>query len=89
MTLLLLSVFFFFLIPVVMSKPVPLFFFGVAVMASLLMIIPLIKYPGFMAVSWRLKATNQMVIAIFYLVTYMRQSPNLERAFEFASGRAS
>ncbi|MBT3835993.1 hypothetical protein HOD05_01510 [Candidatus Woesearchaeota archaeon] len=43
------------------------------------------KVPSFMATTWRMKASNQMVQAIFYMVTYMRHTSNMERAIEFAS----
>jgi len=48
------------------------------------MIKPLGKAPEFMANNWRLKASNQMVLSIFYTVTYMRHTSNLEKAIEFA-----
>ncbi len=41
--------------------------------------------PFFMANQWRMKASNQMVLCIFYVVTYMRHTSNLENAIEFAS----
>lgn len=43
------------------------------------------RLPYFIANTWRMKASNQMVLGIFYLVTYMRHTSNLERAIEFAS----
>ncbi len=46
---------------------------------------PLGKLPMFIANSWRLKASNQMVLCIFYIVTYMRHTSNLELAIRFAS----
>ena len=48
-------------------------------------IIPLGKMPEYIANSWRLKASNQMVLCIFYVVTYMRHTSNLENAIEFAA----
>ena len=45
----------------------------------------LMKLPDFLANSWRLKASNQMVLCIFYVVTYMRHTSNLENAIEFAA----
>src|SRR3989338_6274479 len=45
----------------------------------------LMKLPDFLANSWRLKASNQMVLCIFYVVTYMRHTSNLENALEFAA----
>ena len=53
--------------------------------AGLIMIPALQKFPNFMANSWRMKASNQMVQSVFYLVTYMRHTSNLERAIEFAA----
>src|SRR3989344_2610564 len=52
---------------------------------GLLVIPALLKVPQFMANTWRMKASNQMVQSIFYLVTYMRHTSNLERAIGFAA----
>jgi|TARA_B100001971_G_scaffold202585_1_gene216533 hypothetical protein len=49
------------------------------------LIIPLGKLPEYIANSWRLKASNQMVLCIFYVVTYMRHTSNLENALGFAA----
>ena len=46
---------------------------------------PLGKLPEYIANNWRLKASNQMVLCIFYVVTYMRHTSNLENALEFAA----
>jgi len=62
-----------------------MFFSLLFVVASLVMIRPLGKVPEFLANNWRLKASNQMVLSIFYTVTYMRHTSNLEKAIEFAS----
>lgn len=43
------------------------------------------KYPMFLANNWRMKASNQMVLCIFYVVTYLRHTSNMELAIEFAS----
>lgn len=43
------------------------------------------KFPIYLANKWRMKASNQMVLCIFYVVTYMRHTSNLENAIEFAS----
>ncbi len=47
--------------------------------------IPLKNMPQFLAMRWRQQASNQMVIAVFYIVTFMRHTPNLELALEFAA----
>nr|MCK4929853.1 hypothetical protein [Nanoarchaeota archaeon] len=62
-----------------------MFFVLFAIMAALGIIIPLQKLPFFLANNWRMKASNQMVLCIFYIVTYMRHTSNLERALSFAA----
>jgi hypothetical protein len=62
-----------------------LFFVLFAIMAALGVIIPLQKLPFFLANNWRMKASNQMVLCVFYIVTYMRHTSNLERALCFAA----
>lgn len=57
----------------------------VVLIGSLSLIIPAMNYPSFLLEKWRMKAGNQMVLAVFYVVTYMRHTSNLERAIEFAS----
>jgi len=43
------------------------------------------SYPKRLAKKWRLKASSQMVWAVLYVVIYMRESSNLEKAIYFAS----
>jgi len=57
------------------------FFFIITGAATIL---PLKKVPKMMADKWRMKASNQMVLCVFYIVTYMRQTSNLEGAINFA-----
>jgi len=52
---------------------------------GLSMLKPLANLPGYIANSWRLKASNQMVLCIFYVATYMRHTSNLENAIGFAA----
>ena len=74
-----------FAIPTLFGLP-PLVFLVVITFMSGLLIIPVIlKIPNFMASTWRMKASNQMVQSIFYIVTYMRHTSNLERAIQFAA----
>ncbi len=58
-------------------------FFFIVIGISLIK--PLGKLPMFIANSWRLKASNQMVLCVFYVVTHMRHTSNLELAIKFAS----
>jgi hypothetical protein len=62
-----------------------LFFTFFFLFFGLVLIFILMKLPEFMANTWRIEASNQMVIAIFYVVTYMRHTSNLEGAIKFAS----
>ncbi|HLG23501.1 MAG TPA: hypothetical protein VI564_01065 [Candidatus Nanoarchaeia archaeon] len=62
-----------------------MFFVFLALIAALVSIKPLGRVPQFLANNWRLKASNQMVLCVFYTVTYMRHTSNLEKAIEFAS----
>ena len=61
------------------------FFIVFTVLVAAAVILPLQRLPLIIANNLRLKASNQMVLCIFYVVTYMRHTSNLERAVEFAS----
>ncbi|MFO8015945.1 MAG: hypothetical protein R6U32_02480 [Candidatus Woesearchaeota archaeon] len=62
-----------------------MFFIIFFLICGAVMVMPLQKAPMFLANKWRMKASNQMIICIFYIVTYMRHTSNLELAIEFAS----
>ena len=62
-----------------------LFFVFVFLIFGLLMIVPLSTLPFLMVNNWRLRASNQMVLSIFYIVSYMRHTSNLELAIKFTS----
>ncbi|MBN2421316.1 hypothetical protein JXB27_03500 [Candidatus Woesearchaeota archaeon] len=57
--------------------------------AGIALFVPLQKMPEMIADSWRLKGSNQMVLAVFFMVTYMRHTSNLERAVDFAANHLS
>jgi len=61
------------------------FLFVFFLIVGLSLIIPLGKLPEYIANAWRLKASNQMVLCIFYVATYMRHTSNLENAIKFAA----
>ncbi len=61
------------------------FFLIFCVFTGLALMIPLQNLPYMLANSWRLKSSNEMVLAVFYTVTYMRHTSNLELALEFAA----
>jgi hypothetical protein len=79
------SVFLSFLIPAIQGKGPSVFFIVCFLLFGLAIMIPLQKFPVFLANSWRMSASNQMVLCVFYIVTYMRHTSNLELAIEFAS----
>ena len=62
-----------------------MFFVAFFILVGLAIINPLMNMPMYLANTWRMKASNQMVLCIFYTVTYMRHTSNLEHAIEFAS----
>jgi len=81
----LLGVFLSFSVPAVTGGEVSLFFLMFFLIVGAILIVPLNRMPEFMANNWRMRASNQMVLCIFFTVTYMRHTSNLERAITFAS----
>ncbi len=59
----------------------PLLFLFAGVVAMFM----LPNVPIYLATRWRLKASNQMVLCILYVVMYMRHTSNLENAIKFAT----
>src|SRR3989344_4399460 len=53
-------------------------------LGSLLILKPLTNIPNYLATRWRLKASNQMVLCILYIVMYMRHTSNLKNGLRFA-----
>ncbi|MBI4151335.1 hypothetical protein HY496_00050, partial [Candidatus Woesearchaeota archaeon] len=74
-----------FALPILVGAAPLLFLVVFSLIGGLLLIPALLKIPDFMANTWRMKASGQMVQSIFYLVTYMRHTSNLERAIGFAA----
>ncbi|MBR9699688.1 hypothetical protein GOV09_04485 [Candidatus Woesearchaeota archaeon] len=66
-----------------------LMFVMIVLILGVIMIKPLSNLPIYIASYWRLKASNQMVLCIFYVVTYMRHTSNIEKAIQFASEHLS
>ena len=60
-----------------------LFIFFVVIALALFILIQ--KLPELLANNWRMKASNQMVLCVFYVVTYMRHTSNLELSLNFAA----
>ncbi|HLD88828.1 MAG TPA: hypothetical protein VI894_01340 [Candidatus Nanoarchaeia archaeon] len=85
----LIGMFFSVLLPMIFGTVPDPFFVVIFLFVGLILMIPLSKIPEFMANSQRMKASNQMVLCIFYVVTYMRHTSNLERAINFAAEHLS
>jgi len=79
------SMIIFFILPIAFGAEGNLFLVMFTLMGGLAMLIPLQNLPLMMADSWKMKASNQMVLAVFYVVTYMRHTSNLELAINFAA----
>ncbi len=76
-------------LPAALDRPPSLFLVVIVLLTGLAAMIPLSKMPLFLADQWRMRASNQMVLSIFYMVTYMRHTSNLELAIKFASDHLS
>lgn len=55
------------------------------ILLTLLLLKPLSRIPNYIASRYKLKASNQMVLCILYIVIYMRHTSNLEHAIKFAA----
>ncbi|USN45220.1 MAG: hypothetical protein H6502_04140 [Candidatus Woesearchaeota archaeon] len=73
------------LVPMALGNQGSLFVVLVGLILAAISYIPVHSMPRLLAENWRLRASNQMVLSIFYLVTFMRHTPDLEQAIEFAS----
>ncbi len=68
-----------------LTNSFPIFTFLMFLILSLVALMYLNKAPIYIATRWRLKASNQMVLCILYIVIYMRHTSNLEHAIRFAA----
>ncbi len=84
--------------PIVMIIFGTLFYFAIfpslyilvlSVFFAIILIKPLGELPIYFSNTWRLKTSNQMVLCVFYVVTYMRHTSNLENAIGFAAEHLS
>jgi hypothetical protein len=55
------------------------------VFGAIILINPLMNIPFFFEKKWKLEASKEMVLSIFYVVTYMRHTSNLEKGIQFAA----
>src|SRR3989344_6069485 len=64
----------------------PIFFFVFLIFISvLILMLVFTKLPSQFSKKWRLSASNQMILSIFYMVTYLRHTSKLENAIRFSS----
>ena len=68
-----------------LTNQIPIFITLILVITALILMTQLTKIPVILATRWRLKASNQMVLCILYVVIYMRHTSNLEHAIKFAA----
>jgi hypothetical protein len=62
-----------------------IFFIIISLFIGLMLMGILSNLPTIISNNWRMKSSNQMVLCIFYIVTYMRHTSNLENAISFAA----
>ena len=55
------------------------------VLVALLLMKSATRIPVYLAARWKLRASNQMVECVLYMVMYMRHTSNLEHALKFAA----
>ena len=85
MAFMMIALFFSLGIPYILLIEASMFFVVVSIFAGIALMMPLQRLPHFIASTVRIKASNEMVLAVFYTVTYMRHTSNLELAVEFAA----
>ncbi|MFC2136508.1 hypothetical protein ACFLTH_17980, partial [Bacteroidota bacterium] len=78
-----------FMLPYFLGEEPIMFLVITFILGGLAMIMPLNNLPYFFANNWRMKASNQMVLCVFYVVTYMRHTSNLELGLDFAAEHLS
>lgn len=65
------------------------FFMVISLFTGLILMAAFGKLPYTFSNNWRLGASSQMVLCIFYVVTYMRHTSNIELAIDFAASHLS
>ena len=88
-TIIFLGIFLSVILPPAFGSSPSLFFIITFLIIGLSLLFVLRSFPRFVADHYRLQASNEMVLSIFYIVTYMRHTSNLELAVRFASDHLS
>lgn len=73
------------LISTILSVPIDFLLTIFFLISGLVFMVVAEKIPHLMANDWRIKVSNQLVIGLFYIVTFMRNVSNLEVALRFAA----
>ena len=68
-----------------LTNGISIFILLMFLIGGLVILTQFVKIPIIIASKWRLKASNQMVLCILYVVIYMRHTSNLEHAIKFAA----
>ncbi len=68
-----------------LQKPFDMFLMLSSLLLSLALMVVLLKVPEYISKKMQTKASNQMIMGVFYIVSFMRHTPNLELAIEFAA----
>ncbi|MFH1770988.1 MAG: hypothetical protein ABH828_05550 [archaeon] len=89
LTFLLIGIIIGFVLPSISGGQPSYFIIIVSLLVGLGVMIPLGNLPFFFANNWRMKASNQMVLCVFYIVTYMRHTSNFELGIDFAAEHLS
>ncbi|MBD3259203.1 hypothetical protein GF371_01070 [Candidatus Woesearchaeota archaeon] len=74
-----------YVLPILFGGEPTIFFVVFFLLVGLILFYLANKLPFFLAKSWRLAASNQMIQCIFFVVTYMRHTSNIENAIDFAA----
>lgn len=85
LTLIMTSLILFFFIPFLLGAEPVLFFVIFSLLVGVGIMVPLQQLPFYFSNKWRMQASNQMVLSVFYMVTFMRHTSNLENAINFAA----
>lgn len=72
-------------IPFMLGGVTSMFFFLLFIVIAAAVFFPLKNLPFSFAETWRMQASNQMVLCLFYITTYMRHTSNLENAIDFSA----
>ncbi|MBI4154082.1 hypothetical protein HY501_01995 [Candidatus Woesearchaeota archaeon] len=77
------------IITLLIFDEVSFFFSALLILAGIIFLKPVSRYPIHLEQKLRLQSSNQMVMCVLYIVMYMRHTSNLEHAVRFAGEHLS